>query len=167
MYLTRQAKLIRFKIIAFTMHTSKLHSVCIHVLEYLLKPAESPFLSCLDMSTLQAQAQQCIHRNTKTSPQPMAFHNTIQLINVAGGWKDNLKHGQGIMRYSSGNTYSGEWAGDQKQGQGCMQWGEGEVYTGQWAAGLQNGLGQHVWIQPASSGATQGRNHAFFLMHNR
>ena len=72
-----------------------------------------------------------------------------------------------MMRYSSGNTYSGEWEGDQKQGQGRMRWGTSEVYTGQWAAGLQNGLGQHVWVQPASSGATQGSNHAFFLMHNR
>ena len=95
----------------------------------------------------------------------LSHHSTTHTC--AGGWKDNLKHGQGMMRYSSGNTYSGEWEGDQKQGQGCMRWGTGEVYTGQWGAGLQNGLGQHVWIQPASSGATQGSNHAFFLMHNR
>ena len=159
-------KLIRFKIIAFTLHTSKLHSVCIHVPENLLQAAVSPSLSCLNMSTSQAQVRQCMRRNTKTSSLPKT-DNTIRRINGAGGWKDNLKHGQGIMRYSSGNTYSGEWEGDLKQGQGCMQWGEGEVYTGQWAAGLQNGLGQHVWIQPASSGATQGSNHAFFLMHNR
>ena len=132
-----------------------------------VKPAASPSLSCLKMSTSQAQVWQCMRHNTKMCPQPKTFRNTLQSIKFAGGWKDNLKHGQGIMRYSSGNVYSGEWEGDQKQGQGCMRWGEGEVYTGQWAAGLQNGLGQHVWIQPASSGAVQGSNHAFFLMHNR
>ncbi len=85
----------------------------------------------------------------------------------SGEWQNNLKHGQGIMHYSSGNTYTGGWEADQKQGQGCMQWGKGEQYTGQWANGLQNGIGQHVWIQPAFPGASTSTNHAFFLRHNR
>ena len=84
----------------------------------------------------------------------------------AGGWRDNVKHGQGTMHYSSGNSYTGEWEADQKQGQGCMQWAHGEQYTGQWAQCFQHGLGCHVWPQPASL-ANGVANHAFFLMHNR
>lgn len=57
-----------------------------------------------------------------------------------------MRHGHGLMRYASGNSYEGEWEFDQKCGQGAMQWKDvDEVYMGQWRNDLPHGFGEHIW----------------------
>ena len=48
-----------------------------------------------------------------------------------GERKDDMKHGQGKMTWSSGQVYEGEFKDDMKNGQGKMTWLSGEVYEGE------------------------------------
>ena len=39
-----------------------------------------------------------------------------------GDWSDDRREGEGMMHFSSGNTYVGGWKADQKHGKGTMDW---------------------------------------------
>ncbi len=63
-----------------------------------------------------------------------------------GEWQENNRHGYGVMRYGSGNTYEGQWQLDHKHGFGVMIWRDmDETYIGEWLDDLPHGYGEHIW----------------------
>ena len=63
-----------------------------------------------------------------------------------GGWQLGDRHGQGVMRYTSGNTYDGQWQHNHKHGSGAMHWHTQHLtYTGQWEKDQPNGQGCYKW----------------------
>jgi len=45
-----------------------------------------------------------------------------------------------------GNIYEGMWVNDIRHGQGTMRWfNKNQTYNGQWDNGIQHGIGEHNW----------------------
>ncbi|XP_011912698.1 PREDICTED: LOW QUALITY PROTEIN: radial spoke head 10 homolog B-like [Cercocebus atys] len=64
-----------------------------------------------------------------------------------GDWVQNIKKSWGIRCYKSGNIYEGQWEDNMRHGEGRMRWlTANEEYTGPWERGLQNGFGTHMWF---------------------
>jgi len=66
-----------------------------------------------------------------------------------GEYLKDKKHGFGIFKWASGNTYIGQYKGDERDGIGKMQWTDGSIYIGQWEKGIQHGYG--IMIFPDGS----------------
>ncbi len=58
-----------------------------------------------------------------------------------GDWKDNMRHGVGVLTFASGLEYSGEFFKDSIHGQGTIQLIDASVYTGSFFNGLFHGNG--------------------------
>ncbi len=44
----------------------------------------------------------------------------------------NVKHGYGVYRWASGNTYVGQWAENRREGKiGELHWANGDKYSGE------------------------------------
>uniref|UniRef100_A0A2K5M850 Radial spoke head 10 homolog B n=1 Tax=Cercocebus atys TaxID=9531 RepID=A0A2K5M850_CERAT len=55
-----------------------------------------------------------------------------------GDWVQNIKKSWGIRCYKSGNIYEGQWEDNMRHGEGRMRWlTANEEYTGPWERGLQ------------------------------
>ncbi len=61
-----------------------------------------------------------------------------------GEWKDNKRHGHGILTRPDGTKYVGEWAENKPHGQGVLITAEGMIYTGEWKNGKRNGYGVYT-----------------------
>lgn len=44
-----------------------------------------------------------------------------------GGWVEDLKQGEGVRTYGSGDRYKGEWWQDQQHSNGIMIWDNNDV----------------------------------------
>jgi len=64
--------------------------------------------------------------------------------NYEGEWKDNKRHGHGILTRADGTKYVGEWADNKPHGQGVLTTPEGRMYTGEWKNGKRNGYGVYT-----------------------
>lgn len=49
---------------------------------------------------------------------------------ITGGYKDDLKDGEGILVYSSGDRFEGHWSGGLREGPGKYFYANGDVYEG-------------------------------------
>lgn len=50
-----------------------------------------------------------------------------------GSWKEDKKHGHGILEKANGDKYYGYWNSDMKEGQGYYWYSKtGKVYLGEW-----------------------------------
>ena len=58
----------------------------------------------------------------------------------AGEWRDDVRHGKGIMKYVDGR-YTGEWKDDQRNGQGTATYADRSMYAGEWKDDQRNGQG--------------------------
>lgn len=58
-----------------------------------------------------------------------------------GGFKDDVAHGYGLIRYADGSWYEGEFAFNQPHGYGKFKFSTGETYIGQFKEGSFSGLG--------------------------
>ena len=58
-----------------------------------------------------------------------------------GDWKDNMRHGVGVLTFASGLEYSGEFFKDSIHGQGTVTLIDSSVYTGCFFNGLFHGNG--------------------------
>lgn len=58
-----------------------------------------------------------------------------------GDWKDNMRHGVGVLTFASGLEYSGEFFKDSIHGQGTITLIDASVYTGSFFNGLFHGHG--------------------------
>jgi hypothetical protein len=59
----------------------------------------------------------------------------------AGQYKENMKHGGGVMKNKDGSFYVGSWANNKRHGQGEMYFANGDRYVGQWLDGFKHGHG--------------------------
>lgn len=50
-------------------------------------------------------------------------------------------HGQGTLRWASGERYDGEWVEGEEQGLGVFTWRDGTTYDGFWQSGKKHGIG--------------------------
>ena len=81
-----------------------------------------------------------------------------------GEWIDGIKHGDGRIKWASGNLFDGELyyffknifflffiffsKSNKINGNGYMIWYDtNEKYSGQWIDNLQNGLGIQIWFE--------------------
>jgi hypothetical protein len=87
-----------------------------------------------------------------------------------GIWKDNRRHGEGVLKladgtifrghfenhkrnghgqYTStdGNRYDGEWQDNQIHGKGIMTYANGDVYSGDFVDGKRHGQGTIQWAE--------------------
>ena len=53
-----------------------------------------------------------------------------------------MKHGHGVYRWATGDTYQGYFNRDKREGLGHYVWAEGGDYRGEWAADRMNGVGR-------------------------
>lgn len=58
-----------------------------------------------------------------------------------GDWKDNMRHGVGVLSFASGLEYTGEFFEDAIHGQGTVTLIDSSVYTGSFFNGLFHGNG--------------------------
>lgn len=58
-----------------------------------------------------------------------------------GFWREDQKHGQGVMHWTNGDKYEGNWYEDQKSGKGCMKYKNGDTYSGFWRDNQKQGDG--------------------------
>lgn len=77
-----------------------------------------------------------------------------------GEWKNNLRHGHGVMQYSSEEWYDGEWCEGFEHGIGRRRYENGDIYIGEWKLGSCTGKGKYI-----SSEYTYEGNFLNFLMH--
>lgn len=61
-------------------------------------------------------------------------------------------HGQGTLRWASGERYDGEWIEGEEDGLGVFTWRDGTTYDGFWQSGKKHGIGVR------SSSCLQGRH---------
>jgi len=59
--------------------------------------------------------------------------------------KNGLKHGQGTLRFKSGDKYVGQWRNDKKHGQGTYIFAAGDKYVGQWQDNKMHGQGTYFF----------------------
>lgn len=50
-------------------------------------------------------------------------------------------HGQGTLRWASGERYDGEWVEGEEHGLGVFTWRDGTTYDGFWQSGKKHGIG--------------------------
>ena len=50
-------------------------------------------------------------------------------------------HGEGTLKFKSGDKYSGEWKDGSRNGEGSYTWASGDKYTGEWEDNKRNGKG--------------------------
>lgn len=54
-------------------------------------------------------------------------------------------HGQGTLRWASGERYDGEWVEGEEHGLGVFTWRDGTTYDGFWQFGKKHGIGVRHW----------------------
>ena len=65
----------------------------------------------------------------------------------SGSWKEDLKHGYGLMTFEEGDQYTGNWADGLMHG-----WGKythlGGMFEGDWKLGKMDGNGEFRSLTP-------------------
>ncbi|GAA3413095.1 MORN repeat-containing protein [Paenibacillus hodogayensis] len=68
-----------------------------------------------------------------------------------GQWYKDREHGFGIKEYANGDRYRGEWRDGLFEGKGVYEWNDGTTFEGNWQDNLQHGYG----VKTNSDGTTQ------------
>ena len=58
-----------------------------------------------------------------------------------GGYKDGMREGKGIFRWTDGEYYVGDWVCDQREGYGILYYQNGDKYEGTWKDDKKAGNG--------------------------
>ncbi|XP_077481727.1 radial spoke head 10 homolog B isoform X2 [Stigmatopora argus] len=75
------------------------------------------------------------------------YYNQEETSWYKGNWVMNERVGWGVRCYPSGNIHFGEWKQNLRNGEGTMRWlNLGQLYVGNWHDGVQQGHGTHVWL---------------------
>ena len=67
----------------------------------------------------------------------MSLHAT----ELSGQYRQGLRHGYGVYRFYTGDSYSGEWCNGQSHGVGLQTCSDASCYIGQIKYGVKHGLG--------------------------
>lgn len=62
-----------------------------------------------------------------------------------GEFSNNVKEGNGLLKYKDGSIYRGQWSNDKKHGRGEMFYENGDKYDGEWQYGKKTGEGQYYF----------------------
>jgi hypothetical protein len=64
-----------------------------------------------------------------------------------GAWDDSnmWPHGNGVMKWENGITYSGQWKSGTFHGEGSKMYSRGGGYSGAWVEGKRQGAGVHIF----------------------
>lgn len=71
-----------------------------------------------------------------------------------GACKKNLAHGKGIAKGI--NVYEGEFKNGYPHGEGIMQYENGATYSGEWKKGERNGVGKYITIVNGKESIIEG-----------
>ena len=63
----------------------------------------------------------------------------------AGYWRDNQRHGLGVIKYSNGDNYAGVWDDNSFHGQGVYTFSDGDRHAGKYVNGNMNGHGTYIF----------------------
>ncbi|XP_038672535.1 ankyrin repeat and MYND domain-containing protein 1 [Scyliorhinus canicula] len=58
-----------------------------------------------------------------------------------GGFRENLKHGQGVFQWANGEYYTGQFYKDHRHGNGTYVWPDGNKFTGMFYLDRKDGYG--------------------------
>lgn len=64
-------------------------------------------------------------------------------------------HGQGTLRWASGERYDGEWIEGEEDGLGVFTWRDGTTYDGFWQSGKKHGIGVCASASPCNRACVQ------------
>jgi len=70
-----------------------------------------------------------------------------------GYWRDGVRHGQGVMRYVSGDVHDGAYSEDEMHGRGRFVFADGRIYEGEFSRGNMHGRGRYIY---ANGGIYEG-----------
>ena len=81
---------------------------------------------------------------TTSTSGPSNYHSDAGQEEYEGDWEEDLMHGYGTYKYTSGAVYSGQWSKGKQNGQGKMQFPDGSSYEGSWVDNLMHGEGVYT-----------------------
>jgi len=61
-----------------------------------------------------------------------------------GDWEDDLMHGYGVYKMTSGAIYHGQWLRGKMSGSGLMSYADGSKYDGEWYENAMHGEGVYT-----------------------
>lgn len=61
-----------------------------------------------------------------------------------GDWDQDLMHGEGIYKFTSGAVYTGQWVKGKRHGVGKIQYLDGSSYEGEWDSDEMHGDGKYI-----------------------
>jgi hypothetical protein len=82
-------------------------------------------------------------REFRIPPRSRRFKGTLY-NSYDGEWKNNKRHGKGLLKYYTGEEYDGDWKNNQRHGSGKHTCANGDVYSGEWKDGKRHGSGKHT-----------------------
>jgi hypothetical protein len=95
-------------------------------------------------STIIKQDQRNIRKSINTNFDGV-WRNTCGSIGsktiYTGQFKNNVRHGQGILKYPNGDVYDGMWKNNQMYGNGILTYANGDYFSGEFVDGKINGHG--------------------------
>ena len=59
-------------------------------------------------------------------------------------------NGEGVMKYSNGNEYSGSWKDNYKNGKGVFTFTNGDKYSGSYENSVANGQGIYIRVESST-----------------
>ena len=65
-------------------------------------------------------------------------------------------NGEGVMKYSNGNEYSGSWKDNYKNGKGVFTFTNGDKYSGSYEKSKTNGQGIYTRVESSTQSALRG-----------
>jgi hypothetical protein len=85
-----------------------------------------------------------LHRNVRHGSGSFVSENGA--ARYEGGWRDGMRHGEGVQQYANGSVYKGQWAYNARHGRGTLRYHTGDVYEGEWVADVPSGYGSMGWV---------------------
>merc|ERR1711934_18966 len=70
--------------------------------------------------------------------------NKVFQSEYEGSYADNMKDGEGKMKYPDGGIYHGNWKFDKRHGDGVYWYPNGDIYSGEWRFGAKHGRGNFI-----------------------
>jgi hypothetical protein len=120
------------------------------------------FIACF--SPLAAYPDECVQGDCANGTGTMIYSTGHKFT---GGFKEGLRHGEGVMlmpggrkivgiwqdneitegtiTYSDGRTYTGQWKFRERSGQGTLTWSDGRKYAGEFKNDQRHGKGTLIY----------------------
>jgi hypothetical protein len=94
-----------------------------------------------------------------------------------GNFRNGVREGKGVTRYSDGASYDGEYRNDNRDGTGVFKWGPGQwagdVFEGRWRNDVKDGAGVikfangNTYVGSYKNGLKEGKGVATFAVDGK